>query len=100
MRVAAQLDGTHPGDAGRAYVLLGEIFADLGEVTRARQLFESGIALLRGQGPSRYLAGAYKRLGELFETEYRTEDAVEVLTRALAIQERVESTIDTALLGE
>jgi tetratricopeptide (TPR) repeat protein len=99
MRVAAQLDGTHPGDAGRAYVLLGEIFADLGDVTRARQLYESGIALLREQGPSRYLASAYKRLGELFETAYRTEDAVGVLARALAIQEGVEA-FDAPLLDE
>ena len=30
MRVVAQLDGTHPGDAGRAYILLGEIFDRLG----------------------------------------------------------------------
>jgi len=100
MRVAAQLDGTHPGDAGRAYVLLGEIFAGLGEITRARQLYESGIALLREQGPSRYLAAAYRQLAELFETEYRTEDAVDVLTRALAIQQRVEESIDRDLLRE
>jgi tetratricopeptide (TPR) repeat protein len=99
MRVAAQLDGTHPGDAGRAYVLLGEIFADLGDVTRARQLYESGIALLKEQGPSRYLASAYKRLGELFETAYRTEDAVGVLARALAIQEGVEA-VHTSVFDE
>lgn len=100
MRVAAQLDGTHPADAGRAYVLLGEIFGDLGEVARARQLYETGITLLRDQGPSRYLAAAYKRLGELFEAEYRTEDAVAVLKRALAIQERVEGTLGTAVVDE
>ena len=89
MRVAAQLDGTHPGDAGRAYVLLGEIFDKLGDVPRARQLYETGIGLLRPQGPTRYLADAYRRLAELFEAEYRTEDAVAVLKRALAIQAQV-----------
>jgi tetratricopeptide (TPR) repeat protein len=93
MRVAAQLDGTHPGDAGRAYLLLGEIFDDLGEVARARQLYETSITLLRNQGPSRYLAAAYKRLGELIETDYHTEDAVAVLNRALAIQERVDTVL-------
>jgi tetratricopeptide (TPR) repeat protein len=92
MRVAAQLDGTHPGDAGRAYLLLGEIFDGLGEVARARQLYETGITLLRDLGPSRYLATAYKRLGELFEAEYRVEDAVEVLKRALAIEQGIETT--------
>lgn len=100
MRVAAQLDGTHRGDAGRAYLLLGEIFDGLGEVARARQLYETGIMLLREQGPSRYLAAAYKRLGELFEAEYRTEDAVAVLKRALAIQARVESTFRAAMIDE
>ena len=94
MRVAAQLDGTHPGDAGRAYVLLGEIFDGLGDVARARQLYETGIALLNKQGPSRYLASAYRRLAELFEAEYRTEDAIAVLKRALSIQATVESAID------
>jgi tetratricopeptide (TPR) repeat protein len=93
MRVAAQLDGTHPGDAGRAYVLLGEIFDELGDVPRARQLYETGIALLNRQGASRYLAAAYRRLAELFEAEYRAEDAVAVLKRALAIQAQVEPAI-------
>ena len=95
MRVVAQLDGTHPGDAGRAYVLLGEIFDGLGDVARARQLYETGIGLLSKQGPSRYLASAYRRLAELFEAEYRTEDAIAVLKRALLIQATVESTIGT-----
>jgi tetratricopeptide (TPR) repeat protein len=90
MRVAAQLDGTHPGDAGRAYVLLGEIFDKLGDVIRSRQLYETGIALLGKQGPSRYLADAYRRLGELFEAEYRTEDALAVLKRAVSIRAHVE----------
>ena len=90
----AQLDGTHPGDAGRAYVLLGEIFDRVGDIARARQLYETGIALLGKQGPSRYLASAYRRLAELFEAEYRTEDAVIVLKRALSIQEKIESAID------
>ena len=93
MRVAAQLDGTHPGDAGRAYMLLAEIFTDLGDIPRARELYESAITLLRRQGPSRYLAEAYRRLGELFEREYRTGDAVAVLGRALAIQERLDRSV-------
>ena len=96
MRVAAQLDGTHPGDAGRAYVLLGQLFDDLGEVARARQLYETGIALLKEQGPSRYLAAAYKRLGALFEAEYRAEDAVAVLKRALAVQQSIDPTLSAA----
>jgi tetratricopeptide (TPR) repeat protein len=91
MRVTAQLDGTYPGDAGRAYVLLGEIFDRVGDIARARQLYETGIALLRKQGPSRYLAAAYRRLAELFEAEYRTEDAIAVLKHALSIQTTIES---------
>ena len=61
------------------------------DVPRARQLYERGIELLRQQGPSRYLANAYRRLAELFEAEYRTEDAVEVLKRAVATQTLMDS---------
>lgn len=93
MRVAAQLDGTHPGDAGRAYVLLGEIFDKLGDIARARQLYETGIRLLSKQGPNRYLVNAYRRLADLFEAEYRSEDAVGVLRRALAVQAQVDRAI-------
>jgi tetratricopeptide (TPR) repeat protein len=93
MRVAAQLDGTHPGDAGRAYVLLGEIFDKLGDIGRARQLYETGIGLLTKQGPTRYLVNAYRRLADLFEAEYRAEDAVSVLQRALAVQAQVDRAI-------
>jgi tetratricopeptide (TPR) repeat protein len=93
MRVAAQLDGTHPGDAGRAYVLLAEIFDRVGDIARARQLYETGIALLGKQGPSRYLASAYRRLAELFEADYRTEDAIAVLKHALSIQATIESAV-------
>lgn len=100
MRVVAQLEGTNPGDAGRAYVLLGEIFDQLGDVARTFDFYEAGITLLEGQGPSRYLAAAYRRLGELFEAQYRTKDALTVLKRAVAIQKLVEPTLAEGALPE
>jgi tetratricopeptide (TPR) repeat protein len=96
MRVVAQLDGTHPSDMGRAYVLLGEIFDKLGDVVQARHFYEVGITLLEGLGPSRYLAAAYRRLGELFEAEYRSEDALVVIRRALEVELRVRPRVDTS----
>jgi tetratricopeptide (TPR) repeat protein len=92
MRIAAQLGETLPGDAGRAHVLLGEIFDGLGDASVAHEHYATGIALLEAQGPSRYLAAAYKRLGVLFEAEYRSKDAIAVLKSALAVQRRVEQT--------
>jgi tetratricopeptide (TPR) repeat protein len=93
MRIASQLDGALPGDLGRAHVLLGEIFDKLGDASRAHEHYSSGIVLLERQGPSRYLANAYKRVGELFEAEYRTKDALAVLKRAFAVQRRIENSV-------
>ncbi len=86
LRVAAELHDTRPADAGRAYVLLGEIFDELGDAHKAQEFYEVGIRLLEGQGPSRYLDAANKRIRDLFEAEYRTRDALAVLRRVLAAQ--------------
>jgi tetratricopeptide (TPR) repeat protein len=90
MRIAAQLGDALPADAGRAHVLLGEIFDGLGDESNAHEHFAAGIQLLEGQGATRYLAAAYKRLGELFEAQYRSNDAIAVLRRALAVQRKID----------
>ena len=68
----------------------------LGDPSRAHEHYAVGIALLEGQGPSRYLANAYRRQAALFEIEYRTKDALEVLRRAFAVQRRVERAVVSA----
>jgi tetratricopeptide (TPR) repeat protein len=89
MQVSGELRDAHPVDAGRLNALLGEIFADLGEGARARELLELAIDQLEAQAPTRYLVQAYKRLGAILKEEGHTNDALEVLERALGVQEKV-----------
>ena len=89
MQVSSELRDTHPVDAGRLYALLGEIFAGLGDSARARELLELAIDQLEEQAPSRYLVHAYKRLAELLKEQGSTDEAFEVLERALGVQEKV-----------
>ena len=88
MRVTSDLRETHSGDAGRAYALLAEIFADLGEPARAREVLELAVELLEQRGPTRYLVSAYKRLAGLLKEQGERDEALEVLERALDVQER------------
>ena len=77
-----------PAEAGRAYVLLAEIYDELGDTARARELGELGIEILEPQGPSRYLVAAYKRQAELLKSEGKVDEAFEVLGRALSVHDR------------
>src|SRR6266487_5158856 len=83
MTAASELRGTHQVDAGRSYVLLGEIFAGIGDEERAQELLELAIELLEREGPSGYLVQAYKRLAAICRKRGDTEGALDVLERAL-----------------
>jgi tetratricopeptide (TPR) repeat protein len=87
--VVGELQGADPVDAGRSYALLGQIFAELGELERAQEVLELAVELLERQAPNRYLVQAYKRLAELRKQRGETEGALDVLERALSVQERV-----------
>jgi tetratricopeptide (TPR) repeat protein len=89
MQVTNELGDAHPVDAGRSYALLGEIFADLGDPARAREVLELAVELLEQQAPGRYLVQAYKRLAALLKEQGDTDEAFRVLERALGIHERV-----------
>jgi tetratricopeptide (TPR) repeat protein len=88
MAATVELRGAEAVDLGRSYALLGEIFDDLGETERARELLELAIDLLEEEPPSRYLIQAYKRLAALLKAHGDVEGALEVLERALGVQER------------
>lgn len=83
------LGDTHPTDAGRAYVLLGETFAAVGDPARAQEVLELGIELLEQRPPSRYLVKAYKQLATLLREQGQPEQALELLERALGVQDSV-----------
>lgn len=89
MEVTNELQGTHKVDAGRSYVLLGEIFTELEDTARARELLELGVELLEKQKPTRYLVQAYKQLAALLKDQGDTDGALQVLERAIGVQERV-----------
>ncbi len=89
MRVTAALGDARPGDTGRAYILLGEIFGRLDQPARALEVCELGIEILESQPPSRYLVDAYRQLASLLEAEGRATEALEALKSALAVQDRV-----------
>jgi tetratricopeptide (TPR) repeat protein len=83
MEAVGALGETQPEDAGRAYSLLGDIFADLGETARANELLELAIEILERQRPSRYLVLAYKRKAALLRGEGKVDDAIALLERGL-----------------
>jgi tetratricopeptide (TPR) repeat protein len=89
MKITPELGEAQPGDAGRAYLLLAEIFEDVGERVRAKELYELGVELLEQQGPNRYVVGGYRSLARLLKDEGRSEEALRVLERAVDVQEQV-----------
>jgi tetratricopeptide (TPR) repeat protein len=89
MGLVGQIGGSQPADAGRAFLLLGEVFDDLGETERARELYELAIERLDRYGASRYLVTAYRRLAEVLKTLGRRDEALELLERAVGLQEQV-----------
>ncbi|MBA2475658.1 MAG: tetratricopeptide repeat protein [Actinobacteria bacterium] len=87
MTILDRLGAALPVDAGRVHLLLGEIFEGLGEPGRARELYESGVRLLEPHGKTRYLLSGYRRLAASLKRDGRTEQALEVLERALHVQD-------------
>jgi len=70
-----------PGDAGRGYALVAQIFADLGDTARALELYELAEVTLPERSPSRQDVAA--RHAELLEREGRADEALQVLKRAM-----------------
>jgi tetratricopeptide (TPR) repeat protein len=91
--VTAELTQAQPRDAGRAYLTLAGVWEQLGEREHAKQLCELAIDGLETELPSRYLIAAYRQLAGLLKQENRTADALELLERAVAVQESVGVTL-------
>ena len=89
MDLTQRLAESHPLDAGRAFLLLAEIFAATGEDGRALELYELAIERLEQTPPSRHMIKAYKNLAALHRKRGDTERALEVLERALGVQDEV-----------
>jgi tetratricopeptide (TPR) repeat protein len=85
MEVSALLADAKPRQAGRSYVLLGDIYAATGQPERARELYELGIEMLQ-PNPDRYLVEAYSKLASLLEGEGDADAALAVLKRAMDVR--------------
>ena len=63
-----------PFDAGRGYTVVAEVFQELGDPEKARELYELAAELLTPMA-SRYLLEVYQKLAELLEAEGRKDEA-------------------------
>jgi tetratricopeptide (TPR) repeat protein len=87
MAVSALLTEADPHDAGRCYALIGDVFVDLGQRERAREVYELAIELLETED-NPHVASVWERLAKLYEEEGRTDEALQALKRALGSRER------------
>lgn len=86
MEVSGTIAAANVEDAGRSYTLLADLFVELGDVERAKELYELAAELLE-RNPNRYLVRVYRRHAELLEAQGRTTEAMDLLKRAVAIGE-------------
>ena len=86
MQVAGQLDEMQAVGRGRAYLLLADLFNDLGDSARAQELYELAIEFAENGAPSKHLASAYRALADLLKTQGRRDEALDLLERALNVQ--------------
>ena len=71
-----------PDDAARAFVVLGDVFRELGDRARAREIWELARELLERE-PNPYVPDVYERLAALLEEDGRTNEALQLMKSAL-----------------
>ena len=89
MQISGVIRDAHPEDAARSYSVLAGVYEDLGEVSRARELYELAAELLRPKNPNRYLIDVYAKLAELAEADGHTEEAYVYMKKALGMRKAV-----------
>lgn len=87
MEATGLLKEAAPHDAGRGYALIAEIFEQLGDRTRARELYELAADVL-GPIPTRYSVEVHSKLAELLEADGLKDEALAVLKRAVSVRNR------------
>ncbi len=85
MESAGVLSDASPFDAGRGYTVVAEVYEELGDTAKARELYELAAELLAPVA-SRYVLEVYQKLAELHEAEGRKDEALEVLKKAVSVQ--------------
>jgi tetratricopeptide (TPR) repeat protein len=89
MQISGVISSAHPEDAARSYTVLAGVYEDLGEGSRARELYELAAEILRPNNPNRYLIHVFARLADLAESEGRKDEAFEYLKKAVGMQKAV-----------
>ena len=85
MEASGQLADGSPHDAGRGYMLIGDVFQELGDTAKAQELYELAAEVLEAV-PTRYLSEVYQKLAALLEADGQKDEALGVLKKAVAIQ--------------
>ena len=94
MEISRVIADVHPEDAARMYSTLAELYEEMGDRTRALELYELAADLLRVDNPNLYLAGIYARMAELYEAEGRTDAADETTKKAVGLQREIAAKLD------
>jgi tetratricopeptide (TPR) repeat protein len=92
MEASGMLADASPGDAARAYGLVAEVFADLGDRARALELYELADETLPIDNRIRHDFAA--RRADLLEQEGRKDEALELLKSVMRIDRSVPSPTD------
>jgi tetratricopeptide (TPR) repeat protein len=89
MQVSGLIGDAAPEDAARSYTVLGTVYEELGETSRAREVYELAGELLKSRNPNRYLIDVYSKLADLAEREGRMEEAYTYMKQAVGMQKAV-----------
>jgi tetratricopeptide (TPR) repeat protein len=89
MQVSGLISDAAPEDAARSYTVLGSVYEELGESSRAREVYELAAELLEPRNPNRFLIEVYAKLADLAEAEGRKEEAYDYMKKAVRQQRAV-----------
>lgn len=79
------LEELSSGDTGRGEALIGDVYEALGDREQARRFYERAILRLEPIG-DRYLVEVYRKLAALHEAEGRSDEALAILKKAMAVR--------------
>jgi tetratricopeptide (TPR) repeat protein len=93
MQISGLIADAHPEDAARSYIVLGTVYEELGEPSRAQELYELASELLKPHNPNRFLIEVYSKLADLAEAQGRKEEAYDYMKKAVGMQRAVAESI-------
>ncbi len=87
MGVVGTLDSARPVARTRAYLVIGDLFREVGDTARAQELYELAIESGESHPPGQHLVAAYRALAALLKERGLRDEAFDLLEKALAAQE-------------